>query len=181
MPPPPKISDKVAGVKITGSVGDVGGDIVGRDKITYGVDEERLIAILERFILRVEGGNVLLSRGSASQLTLDQTQPPAPRRALSGVKRDLISQLRGALQEIIDLIADLDNDRDINLANSRLSEWKRRTDNVVNKSFKSGNLHFQLRLYDVMPDINQRTPFNKIKNESRKCQKVIIDLLRELD
>src|SRR3954469_21270183 len=101
MCPPPKTYDRLAGVTITGSLGDIVGDVIGRDKITYGIDEERLTAILERFILRMEAGSVLLSRGSASQSTLDQTQQSAPRRP-SGLKRDLISQLSGALQELID-------------------------------------------------------------------------------
>jgi hypothetical protein len=179
MCPPPKTSDQIAGPAIiTGPIGDVAGDIVGGDKITYGLDENRLIALLQRFIKR-EGGSVLLSLESAPQLTLDQTHQPAPQRP-SGIERDLISVLRGALREIVDLISDLDNDRDVELANDRLSEWKRRTDRAVNNFFEKGSLHFQMRLYEIMPDANQRTPFNKIKNESRKCQKAIMDLLHEL-
>jgi hypothetical protein len=174
----PKTSNQI-GVSIAGSVGSVGGDIVGRDKVTYGIDEERLTAILERFIQRTGGGAALLSLGSPRQSPLAPGQPADPRRS-PGIKAGLISQLRGALQEIVDLITDLDEDRDVDLANNRLSEWKKRTDRIVNYFFKSGNLHFQLRLYDITSDANQRTPFNKIKNESRKCQKVIADLLREL-
>src|SRR4051794_39015773 len=36
-----------SGVSIGGSVGSVGGDIVGRDKITYGLTAEELVAVLE--------------------------------------------------------------------------------------------------------------------------------------
>lgn len=178
MCPPSKTSDQLAEVKITGSIGSVGGDIVGRDKITYGLDEEGVVAAFLRAFQKMEHGNgVLISRRSPLP---NRTTLLAPRGS-SGIKPDLISQLRGALDQIVDLISDLDNDRDIDSANSRLSEWKKETDKIVNGSFEKGNLHYEVRLYGIMPDANQRTPFNKIKNESRKCQKVIMDILREIE
>jgi hypothetical protein len=41
-PPQPE-----AGVVISGTVGSVSGDIVGRDKITHGLSAEQLVAVLE--------------------------------------------------------------------------------------------------------------------------------------
>jgi len=56
----PPSSDQVAGVKITGSIGTVGGDIVGGDKITYGLDEEGVVAAVLRVFQKMEQGNGVL-------------------------------------------------------------------------------------------------------------------------
>jgi trypsin-like peptidase len=48
MSPSSETGGQSGGVNIPGVVGPVGGDIVGRDKITYGADEERLIEILDK-------------------------------------------------------------------------------------------------------------------------------------
>jgi hypothetical protein len=52
----PKDADNQGlGVKIIGSTGNISGDIVGRDKIVHGLDENKIIALLEhRGLMRVE-------------------------------------------------------------------------------------------------------------------------------
>ena len=47
MCPPPMSGNQSGGVNISGSVGSVGGDIVGGNKITYGPTAEELVAVLE--------------------------------------------------------------------------------------------------------------------------------------
>jgi hypothetical protein len=178
MRPPNKTYDQAAGVSIGGSVGNVGGDIIGGDKITYGIDEEKLNSILERFAQKMAGDTVLLRQAPALQFTAGQKQATA-HRPPSEITRDLVSSLRTALGEIINIISDLDEDRDVDLANSRLSRWKQKTDDVINKLLKDENIQYKLQLYSIIPDTNQRTPFNKIKNEGRKCQKAVADLIRE--
>ncbi len=179
MCPASKPTDQRAGVTISGSVGRVAGDIIGGNKIIHGLDEYRVVDIVLR---------ILQSAEQANGGFISRRAPLPPRRAVSSASqdfsesgRDLILGLREALSEIVDLISDLDDNREIALANNRLSEWKRKTDRIVNSFFESGNLDYEIKLYNIMPDTNQRTPFNKIKNEARKCQRIIMDILLEIE
>ena len=56
-----------------------------------------------------------------------------------------------------------------------------RTDRIVNDIFQGEDIQLQVHLYKIAPDANQTTPFNKVKNEARKCQKAIADMLRGLE
>ena len=46
-PPGPRQSGQSGGIDVTGQVGHVDGDMVGRDKIEIGLDEKKLVALLE--------------------------------------------------------------------------------------------------------------------------------------
>ena len=87
------------GVDIAGTVGGVGGDIVGRDKITYGLTAEELVAVLEKKgVLRTAG-----EAGLELQTILKLARRLKPDEALD--LDQAVTELSRAVDVALDVIA----------------------------------------------------------------------------
>jgi hypothetical protein len=96
--------------------------------------------------------------------------------------QDQVNQLRQELEELITIISDLRDDRDVDSANKQLSEWKKRTNPILKYLIDKEYVQSKIDLYDISltPDPDQKTLYNKTHNEARKCQKFVEDLLKNL-
>jgi TIR domain len=147
---------------------------------------QRLLDLLRRLRLKDKGQGV-------RQPSINQTREPQPglinnhEILQDNIPPDFdsryqVDQLHRKLEELITIISDLKNDRDVDLADKQLSEWKKRTNPILNYLINKGHIHSKRDLYDInlTPDPDQKTPYNKTHNEARKCQKFIKDLLEHL-
>jgi tetratricopeptide (TPR) repeat protein len=95
----PETSDQTGGVNIIGLIGPIGGDLVGRDKITYGLSAEELVAVLEARGFLQTADTVGLQRRTI--ITLANRLKPNERLNLD----QAITELERAVEVFLDVTA----------------------------------------------------------------------------
>ena len=99
MCPSPVSAGQSGGVNISGTVGSVGGDIVGGDKITYGPTAEELVAVLEaKGVLRTAE-----TAGLERRTVIKLAQRLKPERCSTSIRRS--RELERAVGVALDVIA----------------------------------------------------------------------------